>query len=448
MIDKVSSFIQKQQLALPHHRLLAAVSGGIDSVVLCEVLSQLPYAFAIAHCHFGLRGEESDADESFVKKLAKNYGVPFFSKYFQTEAFARAEHVSVQMAARTLRYAWFEELRRQQGFDLVATAHHLNDSAETLLLNLTKGTGIAGLHGIPARNGSVIRPLLALRKEEIVTYASTHGLTWREDSSNSSPKYQRNLIRQQVIPALKQINPNFEHTLQQTIGKMQGVEAILNAYVEQVRQLAVRQENAVVYMDIAALQPASGLPVLLHELLRPYQFSHEVTTEIIRSFEGSAGKTFFSPSHALVKDRGQLVITPRQTPDQGPYLIAEGQNGLETENLRLQVRQLPAGAYPIPTPPEVAALDLHRLQFPLQVRKWEPGDWFVPLGMTGRKKVSDFLVDRKMPLNLKNQVMVLTSGQQVAWVIGLRPDNRFRVTEKTIQVLEIRQTPIKSPEDH
>ena len=266
MIDKVATFIHEKRLALPHHRILAAVSGGMDSVALCDILSRLRYAFAIAHCNFGLRGEESDADELFVKKLAKKYKVPFFSEHFPTAAIAAEQRVSTQMAARTLRYAWFEQVRLEQGFEAVATAHHLSDTAETVLLNLTRGTGIAGLHGIPARNGTIIRPLLCLTRAQISAYVSEQQLIWQEDSSNASAKYQRNLIRQEVVPVLKKINPNFEHTLQQSIARFEGAEAIVGAYVEQIRQRAVKLENETVYLDIAILSAAASPLVVLQNL--------------------------------------------------------------------------------------------------------------------------------------------------------------------------------------
>lgn len=447
MIHSVAAFIREKQLAQPHHRLLAAVSGGIDSVVLCDILLRLRLPFAIAHCHFGLRAEASDADEVFVKKLAKKYGVPFFSKHFHPKALAAEQKVSVQMAARHLRYAWFEQLRQQKGYDAVATAHHRNDSAETLLLNLTKGTGIAGLHGIPVRNGHVIRPLLCLTKAQVRAYAEKHHLAWREDSSNESPKYQRNLIRHEVVPALKKINPAFEDTLQRTIAKMQATEEVLQAYVAEARQKALKQENGAAYLDIAGLQLLRGLPVVLHELLRPYHFSFEAVEEIIASFGGLSGKTFSSPTHLLVKDRHRLVLTPHPAASPDFYSVEEGQDALETPYFRLLLRRLPAEGYVVSPSAEVAALDATRVKFPLRVRKWEQGDWFVPLGMTGKKKISDFLIDRKVPLNLKEQVMVLVSGSDIAWVTGFRPDHRFRITDSTRQVLEIRLERIKKEED-
>lgn len=446
MIETVAAFIREKQLASPPDRILAAVSGGIDSVVLCDILSRLPHAFAIAHCHFGLRGEESDADELFVKKLAKKYQVPFFSKHFPTSAFAHAQKVSTQMAARTLRYTWFEQLRQEQGYAAVATAHHLSDTAETLLLNLTRGTGIAGLHGIPSRNGAIIRPLLCLTRDQIWAYLREHRLPWREDSSNASAKYQRNLIRQEVVPVLKQINPNFEHTLQRSIARFEGAEAIVGEYVEQIRQIALKRENGITFLDIAPIASAASPLVVLLELLRPYQFNFEVVSEILSALGSPSGTSFLSPTHLLVKDRGRLVLSPQVPADKGPYLIREGQQALEMAGASLLLRQFPAEGYTLSALPTVAALDRNLLRFPLQVRQWAPGDWFIPLGMTGKKKISDFLIDRKVPLNLKDKVMVLVSDEAIAWVIGYRPDNRFRISDQTRRILEISYRLIKNGE--
>ena len=226
MINKVLAYSEQHALFRLTDKIMATVSGGIDSVVLCDILHQLKITFCVAHANFGLRAEESEADELFVKKLAKKYGVPFYSEQFDTLEFARQEKISTQMAARVLRYNWFEQLRQQLGYDYVATAHHQNDAAETILLNLTKGTGIAGLHGIAAKKEALVRPLLCLTKDDIYEYVTQHQLIWREDSSNETTKYQRNLIRHEVIPVLKRINPRLETTINQTIEKIQGAEQI------------------------------------------------------------------------------------------------------------------------------------------------------------------------------------------------------------------------------
>jgi tRNA(Ile)-lysidine synthase len=437
MINKVLAFNDQHQLFTTTDRVLAAVSGGIDSVVLCDVLHGLKVPFALAHCNFGLRGEESDGDELFVKKLAKKYEVPFFVEHFSTQQFAGQEKISIQMAARFLRYDWFEKIRQQQGYDLIATAHHHNDAAESILLNLTKGTGIAGFHGIPAKIGHIIRPLLPLTKDDIYEYVTERQLSWREDSSNENTKYQRNLVRQEVIPVLKQINPNLENTLITTIQKVQGVEAIFQQYVRQVQDQVFRQGPDALYLDLDPLRAATALPVVLAELLKPYQFNYETVLEIVAAFSSISGKKFESPTHMLVKDREQLVITAKNLGIFGSYDIPEGVAEVNHPGLKMLLRELPAEGYKIPKGRKTAALDYGQLQFPLKVRPWKEGDWFVPLGMNGKKKVSDFLINEKVPANLKSRILVVTSDKSIVWIVGYRPDNRFKVTEKTEKILEL-----------
>ena len=406
-------------------------------MVLCEVLHQLKYTFAVAHCNFGLRAEEAEADQLFVKKLAKKYDVPFFTENFSTRAFAEQEKISTQMAARTLRYQWFESVRQQEGYDYVATAHHSNDTTETILLHLTKGTGIAGLHGIPARNGYIIRPLLPVTKDDIYEFVTMNKIIWREDSSNETTKYQRNKIRHEVIPVLKEINPNLEETMQHTAERVSHAEAIVAAYIAQLRGQCVKEAEEAVYVALQPLQQATGLPVVLHELLRPYNFSYSVVLELVAALEGISGKQFNSPTHTLVKDRDQLVITPKNISSFGSITIAEGDTTVAAGNMDFTIRYVDANTYKLNTKPHVAALDAEQLKFPLKLRAWQEGDWFVPLGMNGKKKISDFLIDKKVPANLKPQTLVLVSEQSIAWVVGLRPDNRFKVTDKTQKVVEI-----------
>ncbi|OKL41906.1 tRNA lysidine(34) synthetase TilS [Pontibacter flavimaris] len=437
MLQKVSGYILAHGLCQPTDKILAAVSGGIDSAVLCEVLHQLKYEFAVAHCNFGLRAEDAEADQLFAKKLAKKYDVPFFTENFDTRAFAAQEKLSIQMAARTLRYAWFEQVRQQEGYDHIATAHHSNDLTETILLHLTKGTGIAGLHGIPPKNGHIIRPMLSVTKDDIYGYVTERKLIWREDSSNETTKYQRNKIRHEVIPVLKEINPNLEETMQHTAERVSHAESIVAAYIENLREQSIKEAENAWYVSLVPLQNATGLPVLLHELLRPFNFSYSVVLELVEALDGISGKQFDSPTHTLVKDRDQLVITPRNLSNFGSILINEGDTAVEAGSLYFAIRYVDADKYKLNTKPHVAALDADQLRFPLKLRSWQEGDWFVPLGMNGKKKISDFLIDKKIPANLKDQTLLLISDQSVAWVVNQRLDNRFKVTDKTERVVEI-----------
>ncbi|WP_210463827.1 tRNA lysidine(34) synthetase TilS [Rufibacter roseolus] len=440
MLEKVLNYITTHQLASPETRILAAVSGGLDSVVLADVLHRLKFPFAVLHCNFGLRGEESEADELFVRKLAKHYDVPFYSEQFQTQAFAEQEGISIQMAARTLRYQWFEQMRQQLGYDVIATAHHQSDALETVLLNLVRGTGLAGLHGILPQNGNLIRPLLGLTKDDLYDWLVAKRLAWREDSSNESRKYNRNLMRHEVIPVLKKLNPNLEETFTSTLERLQGAEAVFQASVLEMKAKTQRQENGATYLSIAPLQASPAPVVLLHELLKPFNFSYSQTQEIAAAWEAQSGKTFSSPTHVLVKDREDLVITPKPLEKFGSVTVPEDATELRFGPYLAKFTRKPAEGYKVPRSKDVAALDADLVKFPLKLRPWKEGDWFIPLGMNGKKKVSDLLIDRKIPANLKPDVWVLVSDASLTWVIGQQLDNRFKVTENTQVVLEITVT--------
>ena len=442
MLDQVRHFIQEHALFnLETDTLLVAVSGGQDSVALAEVLHQLGAQFAVAHCHFGLRGDEADADEQFVRKLAKKYEVPYFVEFFQTKAFAEQEGISTQMAARALRYEWFERIRRTQGLTYIATAHHQRDAAETMLLNLTHGTGMAGLHGIPPKNGHIVRPLLGIGKPELFEYLVENQLMWREDASNDSPVYQRNRLRQEVLPVLRDINPNLDQTLQFTAERVGGAEEIVRRYVQDTAAEAQRTDADATYLDIRLLQKTAATALVLHELLRPFGFSFPVVKDIVAAFPAEPGRRFESPTHRLVKDREQLVITPKNLTKFGTHQLQAGQEVLKIDGLHLRLElQEVTETFEVPRGKAVAALDADALKFPLIVRPWQEGDWFMPIGMKGKKKLSDFLIDQKVPLNLKDNVQVLCSGDgKIAWVIGFRPNERFRVNEDTERVLVVKR---------
>ncbi|MET4106871.1 tRNA lysidine(34) synthetase TilS [Hymenobacter sp. UYP22] len=441
MLDRIQAFIQEHTLFSPTDQLLVAVSGGLDSVVLADVLHRLGVKFGVAHCHFGLRGEEADADEQFVRKLAEKYDAPYFVEFFQTKKFAEQEGISTQMAARAMRYEWFERIRAQQGYAAVATAHHQRDTAETMLLNLVHGTGLAGLHGIRPKTGHLVRPLLAVSKPDLYDYVVENRLIWREDASNDSPVYQRNRLRLEVLPVLRDINPSLDHTMSVTAERVGAAEEIVRRYVEETAAQAQRQEPEATYLDIRTLQKTAATVLVLHELLRPFGFSYLVTKDILQSFRAEPGRRFESPTHQLVKDREQLVITPRKLQKFGTHQLQAGQEALKIDglHLRTELLEIPEG-YAVPKGKALAALDADVLKFPLTVRPWQEGDWFMPIGMKGKKKLSDFLIDQKVPLNLKDNVWVLVSADgKIAWVIGFRPDERFKVTENTERVLVVKR---------
>jgi tRNA(Ile)-lysidine synthase len=439
MLNEFLTFINKQNLIQPTQKVLLAVSGGMDSVVMCDLFSKAKFDFAIAHCNFGLRGEESNEDEMFVKKLSIKYKVPFFVTTFQTAEFAENEKISTQMSARVLRYQWFEKLRLQHGFAAIATAHHQNDVLETVLLNITKGTGIAGLHGIRPKSGYVIRPMLFAEKEGIFDYVVENQVIWREDSSNESNKYQRNLIRNEVVPLLKQINPNLENTIQQTVERIVAVEAIFEQEMELLRKQITWTDGQTVYVNFKAIQTLSEPIIKLAELLKPYNFQYQQCHDIFEAFDKESGKSFISPTHILVKDRTELVITKKNLQSFESQVIERAGTVIEINEKMLSIgesTEIEEG-FTVSTAKKIACLDADKVRFPLQVRKWKEGDWFCPLGMNKKKLISDFLIDQKVPLNLKKEVYLLTSNGSVMWVIGFRIDDRFKVTDKSVNVCKM-----------
>lgn len=439
MIDQFLTFINKQNLIQPTQKVLLAVSGGMDSVVMCDLFSKAKFDFVIAHCNFGLRAEESNEDEMFVKKLSIKYKVPFVITTFQTLEFADHEKISTQMAARILRYEWFEKIRKEHHCDYIATAHHQNDVLETVLLNLTKGTGIAGLHGIKAKKDYLIRPMLFAGKEQIFEYVVENQIIWREDSSNESNKYQRNLIRNEVVPLLKKINPNLENTMQQTIERVAAVEEIFEQEMRMLRKQITWSDSQATFVNYKAIQTLSQPMIKLSEMLKPFHFTYQQCQNIFEAFDKEPGRTFFSPTHTLVKDRTELVITKKNLQIFESQVIESGMREFISENIHLHIGESfeKTEDFIVPAAKKKACLDADKVRFPLQIRKWKEGDWFCPLGMNKKKLISDFLIDTKVPLNLKKEVYVLTSNGSIVWVVGHRIDDRFKVTDKTEKVFLI-----------
>ncbi len=432
MIEKLKRYIDEKGLLTSSDRVLVAVSGGLDSMVLLHLLSKLDLNIAVAHCNFQLRGDESDQDEGFVRAHCDKINTPFFFKRFETNNYATENKISIQMAARELRYAWFQELMEGQGFSKLATAHHFNDSIETMLINWARGAGMDGLTGIRVKRANIIRPLLFATRDEIVTYAADHQITWREDISNQTDDYQRNFIRHQIIPQLKRINPSLEHTIRESVNKIDDELAFYKKSVDTWRGEFVVREGAGIKINKAGFHHSAHGPALLLNCLREFGFSYDLCKEALLTKDGQSGKQFLSASHKLVADREYFILTLLESEWQ-ETTIRMDQTSVTLGPWKLDV-QAHDEIKPSDNPNE-AILDYDKLVFPLRWRKWKPGDHFFPLGMDHRKKVSDFLIDKKISLGEKDSVTVLESGEDIVWVASHRIDNRFKLTGETKRVI-------------
>ncbi|MBK7213425.1 MAG: tRNA lysidine(34) synthetase TilS [Bacteroidales bacterium] len=439
MLQKFRSFVQRNQLINPDKTVLIAVSGGVDSVVMCELMRLSNYRFAIAHCNFLLRGEESDADETFVRHLALAMDVPLHVKHFETLKFAQENGLSIQMAARNLRYTWFEELMDEFDYQYVANAHHLDDQAETFFINLIRGTGLSGLHGILPKQGRVIRPLLFATRKEILEYAFVEGLQWREDSSNKSKKYLRNKLRLELMPVLHGIDPSFSRNLNNTIRILRETETIYRQKIDEGKADLLETNSNDVRILISWLEEFYPMETWLFELLRPYGFTFSVVEEIVSSLSAISGKIFFSPTHRLIRDREYLIIESFVQLDE-----KSDEPILAFDPLLEQQPQLPVPVsfkveryqgFNIPDGPSIACFDYDKLTYPLYMRHWKKGDHFFPFGSKGKKKLSDFFVDNKLSIDEKERLYLLISGDDIIWITGMRSDNRYRLTDTTKKVL-------------
>ncbi|MFP3860048.1 MAG: tRNA lysidine(34) synthetase TilS [Bacteroidales bacterium] len=441
MIDRFLEYCSQHQLFSKQDKILLGVSGGVDSMVMLDLFLKAEVKVGIAHVNFQLRGNEADDEQDFVRKYAMNKDIAFHTVAFDTHDYANEKGVSVQVAARQLRYNWFEEIRRKHGYSCVAVAHNKNDEVESLLINLTRGTGIRGITGIKPKQNNVIRPVLFAERKEIMEYASLHNVPFKEDSSNLSVKYSRNRIRHNIIPEFENINPRFIHTVAENIERFQSVCNIYDQWISEVKNDIVTWENETVYIDIEALKNYEEKNTILFEILREFTFTKEVTKEIFKSVDSDSGKCFYSQSHKLIKDRQYLIVAPLQQVEQRRYYIEKGTEQV-TFPVTMTLREVEKnGDYIIPKDRNKASLDYDKLVFPLIIRKWEKGDYFKPLGLNHYKKLSDFFIDRKYSLVDKERVWLLTSGEKIVWVIGDRIDDNFKVTPYTRKVLQIEYSP-------
>ena len=421
-------------------RFLLAGSGGVDSMVLADMLLKINRKFALAHCNFSLRGEESDGDEALVAAFAEKNSIPFFVKKFETEKYARENKIGIQEAARNLRYQWFEILIQSHDYQLIVTAHHLNDSAETLLLNLIKGTGLSGLHGIPPRRGNIIRPLLHFSKEELKSYARKNQIKYREDSSNSSEKYNRNLIRNSVIPTLKKVNPAFEKTMAENINRFTAIEAVFNFFIKKIESEIVDKNGDAGKISIQKLRHLPRPATILFEILKPFGFNFDQSVKIITALDSEPGRIFQAPRCRLLVDREFLFLQPLVEKEKILLNLHENQIlPLKNGSVEFSCEILEKRPDEFPGDEKTALLDHSKLTFPLTVENWHPGDKFQPLGMNGRhRKLQDFFSDLKLNRFEKENIAVVKSAGEICWVAGFRISEKFKLRSSTKKIARLK----------
>lgn len=434
MQTQFEQHIKSQFPFLKGKKILLTISGGIDSVVLAYLCKDAGLDFAMAHCNFRLRGKESDADEAFVEALAKEMEVELFIKPFDTEKFATENKMSIQVAARKLRYDWFAELAEDHGIDFIFTAHHANDSLETFLINTIRGTGLEGLTGIPEQNEQILRPLLAFSRKEIRAYAEKERISWREDSSNASTKYERNKIRHQVIPIFEDENPNLLNSFRKTQQHLQDTSDLLQEYTAVLFNEIVQEIGGSLHFDIQKIQEKSNPKAVLYQLLKAYEFT--AWKDILALLTAQSGKMVFSPGYRLLKDRKTLILTA---------VVSEGAENQEIEiSERTKQIEFPLGKLIFEDTETFGKagksqiyVNKHLIKFPLKLRKWKESDYFYPFGMNGKKKVSRYFKDEKFSLVEKEDAWLLVSDERILWIIGHRADERFRVKSGTSDLTAI-----------
>ena len=439
ILEKVKTYIDENRLLTPGNKVIVGVSGGIDSVALLHLLQRLGVECIVAHCNFHLRAEESDRDEQFVKDVTKQLGLPFYRIDFDTLKYAANNKISVEMAARELRYEWFESLAKKLDAQAIAVAHHLDDSIETLLMNLIRGTGLRGLTGISARNGLVIRPLLCCTREELFQYVTFHQLAYVEDSTNALNDYQRNKIRNQLLPLLEDINPSVRQTLYQSLERFSGTYKVYEEFIDSYKKLLMKDENGTIIIDISLILKLPDVTTVLYEFLSPYGFNAQVVQQVVSHLNDTSGKKFYSSTYRLVKDRQNLILTKRTRDEKKSIQIDEGRD-IITYPLPLSIHYSDVNNVEINKNKNVLTIDAELVKFPLILRKWEEGDVFVPFGMKGMKKLSDFFIDNKFSLPDKENTWLLVSDEKIVWIVGHRADNRFRVTAETRKIIIIELT--------
>lgn len=435
MLEKVQNHIHLHFPHLKGKKLLLATSGGIDSMVLVHLFHELKFQIAIAHCNFNLRGSESNEDENFVKQFTQENQIPFHTISFQTEEYANENKLSIQLAARKLRYDWFNEVLVKENYDYITTAHHLDDQVETFLINFTRGTGLEGLTGIPSQNDTIIRPLLPFSREEIETFAQEKDIKWREDSSNSSNKYVRNKLRHDIIPILKELNPSFLDSFQKTLSHLKQSKELLNEASNEVYQKVVISNNGTIEIDLPKLLEYKNYKSYLYQWLKKFDFT--AWEDIYDLVNAQSGKQVFSETHIILKDRDKLIVFPKTEKEKiQEYFLNENEKNLK---FPLNISFCKVDNI-LNTTNNAIFVDEDKIQFPLVIRKKQEGDSFQPSGMNGNKKLSKYFKDEKYSLIDKEKQWILTSNNAIVWVIGKRADEQFLANKTTQNIIKIEIT--------
>lgn len=438
ILKKVQQFIETNRLFQENERVLVGVSGGADSVVLLNILLKMGYKCVVAHCNFHLRGEESNRDEKFVENLTKEYNLLYKKIDFDTVGYAKSNKISIEMAARDLRYSWFEKMAAETKCTSIAVAHHADDSIETVLLNMIRGTGLKGLTGIEPRNGKVVRPLLCCNRDEVEDYAEKYKIHFVTDSTNAANDYSRNKIRNVLLPLMAEINPSIKQTMVDNADRLRGAWKIYTDKIREIENEITIHEDGNYLIDIEKLRNKTDVKTVLFELLQPFHFHPDVISDIYENLDKRSGGRFYSDSHRLLKDRSFLIIDEIDKTSQIEFTIAENASEIDFP-IHLTLTNFKRNDNFQPSIlPHTIHVDGDKIKFPLTLRKWKDGDSFYPFGMAKSKKLSNFFIDEKLNRNQKEDIWILLSDDKIVWLVGLRLDNRFRVKDSTSNILEIK----------
>ena len=419
---------------------LLAVSGGVDSMVMAALFLEAKIPLAISHCNFGLRGKESEGDAELVHEFAAANDLCYHQIAFDTEASSAEAKTGIQETARNLRYDWLRTIMTANNYSCICTAHHRDDVAETVLINLARGTGISGLHGIRPVHGNIVRPLLSFSKDDIQTYARESAIKYREDASNSTDVYTRNAVRHHILPSFEKYMPGASLRISESAMRIAEAEILYQRSIDAEHKKLLQQRGKDFYIAIRSLKHREPLSTIMFELLKPFQFSAAQTAEVLRLMDAESGKSISSPSHLALKNRDFIIITKKETAEADLLVIEDFSKKIETANGTFEFTIVP-DVENIPADPGVCFADLDKIEKPLLLRRWKTGDYFYPIGMGGKKKkLSRFFIDQKIPLHEKHKIWVLESSKRIVWVCGLRMDERFKITPPTQKILQIKMT--------